>query len=144
MSEYKEIKTSHSEKGSRGRIKTYISTQLIWLIFGILEALLGLRFIFKLIGANPQNTFAEFLYNVTGFFLVPFANLTPEPSANGLVLEISTLIAMAVYALIGWALERAVYVIFFRPQEGVESRQTVVHHETSHSMDREKEDTRPN
>jgi branched-subunit amino acid ABC-type transport system permease component len=38
-----------------------------------------------------------------------------------MVLEISTLIAMAVYALLAWALERIVWLIFYRPQEAVVS-----------------------
>jgi hypothetical protein len=34
-----------------------------------------------------------------------------------MVLEISSLIAMLVYALVGWGFERLVWVIFYRPRE---------------------------
>jgi len=43
-----------------------------------------------------------------------------------MVLEISSIIAMIVYLLIGWALERIVYVIFYRPRGPVSVRQTVI------------------
>jgi hypothetical protein len=43
-----------------------------------------------------------------------------------MVLEISSIIAMIVYFLIGWALERIVYVIFYRPRGPVSVRQTTV------------------
>ena len=33
------------------------------------------------------------------------------------MLEISSLIAMVVYALVFWAIERVVWVIFYRPRE---------------------------
>jgi len=33
-----------------------------------------------------------------------------------MVLEISSMIAMVVYALIAWALERIIWVIFYRPR----------------------------
>jgi hypothetical protein len=42
--------------------------QLIWLLFGTLEALIGLRIIFKLIAANPNNPFANLLYAFTDLF----------------------------------------------------------------------------
>jgi hypothetical protein len=38
-----------------------------------------------------------------------------------MVLEISTMIAMAVYALLAWAVERVVWLIFYRPHGPVVS-----------------------
>jgi hypothetical protein len=43
-----------------------------------------------------------------------------------MVLEISSIIAMIVYLLIAWALERIVYVLFYRPRGPVSVRQTMV------------------
>jgi len=43
-----------------------------------------------------------------------------------MVLEISTIIAMLVYLLIAWGLERIVYVLFYRPRGPVSVRQTIV------------------
>jgi hypothetical protein len=126
MTDYKEVRTTAHEQGSEGRVTTFKFTQLIWLLVGLLEGVLALRFIFKLIGVNAANAFASLLYRVTDLFLAPFASLTGTPAAEGMVLEVSTLIAMLVYALIGWALARIVYVLFYRPSGAVSTRQTVV------------------
>lgn len=126
MTDYKDVSTTQHEAGQEGRAATFKATQLIWLLLGFLEVVLGLRFVFRLIGVNAGNTFASFLYGLSGFFVAPFASLTGAPSSNGMVFELSTLIAMGVYALIGWALERLVYVIFYRPRGPVSVRQTTV------------------
>ena len=47
--------------------------------------------------------------------------MTATPAAGGMVLEISSLIAMVVYALIAWAIERTIWVIFYRPSGPVEA-----------------------
>lgn len=116
MVDHNEIDTTQVDQVNDRRTKMYVSTQVLWLLFGLLEGLLGLRFIFKLIGVNPENVFATFLYGLTDIFLTPFADLTSAITANGMSLEFTTLIAMLVYALVGWALERIIYVIFYRPR----------------------------
>lgn len=88
---------------------------LIWILFGALEALIGLRVLLKLIAANPANPFAALIYAFTDLFLWPFSGLTITPAVEGMVLELSSIIAMLVYAFIGWLLVRLVWVIFYRP-----------------------------
>ncbi|MHB0859023.1 MAG: YggT family protein [Anaerolineae bacterium] len=87
-------------------------TRLVWLAFGILEAMIGLRVLLKLIAANPEAGFAQFVYNTTEVFLAPFAGLTVSPSAGGAVLEIPSLIAMIVYGLIAWGIVRVIWIVF--------------------------------
>ena len=116
-----EVQTTQKEPEREQRIFTFKATQLVWLVLGILEGLLALRFILKLIAANPESPIAVFIYSFTSLFLLPFAGLTATPTAGGIVLELSTMIAMVVYALIGWALERIIWVIFYRPRGPVVS-----------------------
>ena len=52
--------------------------------------------------------------------------MTGAPAFGGMVLEISSIIAMIVYLLIAWALERTIYVLFYRPRGPVSVRQTIV------------------
>jgi hypothetical protein len=111
-----EVQTTQKEPERERRIFTFKATQLVWLLFGILEALIALRIGLKLIGANPASPFAVFIYGFTSLFLFPFTGLTGTPAAGGMVLEISSVIAMVVYALIAWALERIIWVIFYRPR----------------------------
>jgi len=89
-------------------------TQMIWFLFGVLEALLGLRFVLKLIAANPDAGFTRFVYSVTDVFMAPFAGLTAEPSAGGMVLEIPVLVAMLAYGLLAWALVRLAWILMDR------------------------------
>ncbi len=124
MTNLHQTTTTQQEPGREQRLFSFRATQLIWLALGVLEAALGLRFLLKLIAANPANPFASLLYCITGAFLAPFAGLTRTPSAEGMVLEVSTLIAMVVYALLAWALERLVWVLFYRPRSGSVNTQT--------------------
>jgi uncharacterized membrane protein len=123
-----EVQTTQKEPEQERRIFTFKATQVIWLLLAILEGLLALRFVLKLIAANPASPVAVFIYGFTGLFLAPFAGLTATPSAGGMVLEIATLIAMAVYGLLAWAIERIVWVIFYRPRGPVTQTTTTDQH----------------
>jgi uncharacterized protein YggT (Ycf19 family) len=91
-------------------------SQFIWLGFGVLEGLIGLRILLKLIAANPESPFAHLIYAITQPFLAPFVGLTPSPAANGVVLEIPSIVALFVYALISVLIERLIWIIFSRPK----------------------------
>lgn len=126
MTDFKEVNTTHSDEGEKSRNTTFKVTQIIWLLLGILEAALALRFIFKLIGVNPANAFASIVYGFTNLFVAPFASLTGSPAAEGMVFEFTTLIAMAVYALVFYGIERLVYVLFYRHDGDKSVKQTTV------------------
>jgi uncharacterized protein YggT (Ycf19 family) len=126
MTDYQEVRTTEHEQGREQRAATFKATQMIWLLLGLLEAAIGLRVIFKLIAVNGANPFATFLYGMTNFFVAPFASLAKAPATGGMVLEISSIIAMIVYFLIAWGLERIVNVVFYRPRGAVSVRQTTV------------------
>ena len=111
-----EIRTSQSEPEREQRILTFKAAQMIWLLLGILEAMIALRIGLKLIAANPDSPIVALIYGFTYLFLFPFEGMTVTPSAGGMVLELSSFFAMAIYALIAWAVERTVWVIFYRPR----------------------------
>src|ERR687884_505965 len=67
------------------RLGLYQVTWLLWTLLGIVEILLGLRVVLKLMAANPNNGFAQFIYGVTAPLLAPFLGLTVTPAANGVV-----------------------------------------------------------
>ncbi|HTX78995.1 MAG TPA: YggT family protein [Longilinea sp.] len=102
------------DKGLERQLMTDRITRFIYLAFGILESLIGLRVILKLIDANPANTFARLLYEVTDLFLKPFISLVVNPASGGLVLEITSLIAMVVFAMICWMIDQLVRLILYR------------------------------
>jgi YggT family protein len=96
-------------------------SQLIWLLFTVLEILIGLRVILKLVAADPNNVFANFIYQITNPFLQPFFGLTSTPAAEGMVLEIPSIIAMLAYALLAWLIIRLIWLIFYHPSNTVVS-----------------------
>jgi hypothetical protein len=121
-----EVRTSRRETGQEQRLFSFKATQLIWLGLILLEALIALRVGLKLIAANPANPFAAFTYGLSDIFLFPFQGLVGTPVSGGSVLELSSLIAMVVYAFLAWAFERVIWLIFYRPREsGVAVTQTM-------------------
>ena len=101
-----EVKSVQQEPEREQRIFSFKVTQLIWLFLGILEALIALRIGLKLIGANPAAVFAQIIFGVTNVFLWPFTGITPDPAVGAFQFEISSIIAMIVYALVAWGLTR--------------------------------------
>jgi YggT family protein len=85
--------------------------QGIWLLFGIVEGLLALRFILKLLGANEAAGFASFIYGASAPFVAPFANLFANPGSGGSVLELTTLVAIIVSMLIAWLIAKVVWLL---------------------------------
>lgn len=128
-----EVRTEEVEPERAERIFTFKASQLVWLLLGILEALFALRILLKLIAANAASPVAAFIYGITDVFLAPFAGLTSSPSAGGMVLEISTLFAMVIYALIAWAIERIIWLIFYRPRTHItEVTESHTHEDHTH------------
>ena len=111
-----EVRTTQNEPEREQRIFTFKATQLIWLLFGILEALIALRIGLMLIGANPNSPIVALIYGFTYLFLFPFEGLVGSPAAGNMVLELSSLFAMLISGLIAWATERVVWLVFYRPR----------------------------
>ncbi|MEP7162973.1 MAG: YggT family protein [Candidatus Moraniibacteriota bacterium] len=82
----------------------YRGTQIVWYLVGLLEALMGFRFVLKLLGANPAAGFTDFIYTLTSPFVGPFLSVFRITRVEGSVFEWTTLLAMAVYWLIAWAI----------------------------------------
>lgn len=79
-----------------------ILSRLVWFVAGVILALLGLRFILSLLGANTTNAFANFIYDTSHPFVAPFFNLFNYDSIQYGVsrFELYTLVAIIVYGLV--------------------------------------------
>jgi hypothetical protein len=90
---------------------------IVYFLFGVLELLLATRVILHLVGANPANGFANFIYAVSNPFVALFSTLVKNPAfgANG-VLEITTIIAMFAYAILAWLVGRMIWLLLSRPR----------------------------
>jgi len=87
---------------------------IVWYILGIVEILLAFRFVLKLLGANPNSGFVDFIYSVSGILTAPFDNIFNVASTKSgdihAVFEPSILVAAAVYALIAWGIVKLVNI----------------------------------
>jgi hypothetical protein len=93
-----------------------VAARVVYLLGGILLALLGIRFLLMLLGANRGNGFTDFIYSVTHPFVAPFFGLFNYQEQFGVHrFEFETLIAIIVYALVIWALARLVTLGSRRP-----------------------------
>ena len=106
-----------SRKYTIGKIIDFIR----WIIVA-LELLFLLRFVLELIGADPNNPFAQFLYNFTGFFLYPFLGIVPNThlGKGNAFIDWSTLIGMAVYGILYLILKLFLRTTVSRPEEPIQ------------------------
>jgi hypothetical protein len=88
----------------------YRGTRIVWFIAIILEALLAFRLFLKLFAANPSAGFTAFIYGVTTPFVAPFQAVFRTTQIEGSVFEWTTLLAMAVYWLIAWAIAKLLLI----------------------------------
>ena len=103
--------------GTARRSTTYIwiINSIFWLT-GMLETLLGLKFVLRLFAANPENEFAQMINNLSAPFIAPFSNLFISPTSVSKVnvFDINILIAIAAYALLCYLAFSLVRFIFYQ------------------------------
>lgn len=85
-----------------------------YLIFAVIDVVILIRIVLKVLGANTAVPFTNFVYGVSDFFLAPFRGLFPVFASGRSVFEPSAVIALAVYALIGYLLARLIAIMFRR------------------------------
>ncbi len=89
-------------------------SSILYAIVGFIEVILGLRFVFRLIGANPGSSIVAWVYRWSEPFAAPFAGIFGQNTATGpgvvagSVLDWTALIAMLVFALIAGIIGRLV------------------------------------
>ncbi len=88
--------------------------EIIYLVFGVINAVLLIRLVLKLLGANAHAGFAQFTYGLTDFFLAPFKGLLPTIVSGQSVLELSLIFAILIYSLIALGLVRLVAISLSR------------------------------
>jgi hypothetical protein len=110
-----EVRKSQKNPKREQRTFTYIATHLIWLLLGIFEALIALRIVMILFGANSASPIVTLIYGFTGLFLFPVIGLISTPTVGNMALDLSSMLVYVCYALITWALVRIVWLIFYRP-----------------------------
>jgi len=77
--------------------------RVVWLLFGVLQALIVVRIVLLLLGANEGNDLVAFVIGVTDPFVEPFRGmfrLDQLSAASGSVLDVAALVALIAWTLI--------------------------------------------
>lgn len=83
--------------------------QIVYGILAIIVALIIIRVILKALAANTAAGFTQFIYGVTDTLVAPFQGIFSTPaSSRGSVFELSSIVAIIVYALIAWGVVRLI------------------------------------
>jgi len=96
------------------------SYQIIWYILGVIEVLLAFRVVLKFLGANAFSGFTNFIYALSSPFALPFSGIFGTTVSSSLIFEWSTLIAMAVYAVVAYGIVALFQLVKPTNQEEVE------------------------
>ncbi len=88
-----------------------VFARVINYIVGLLLSLMAIRVVLSLLGANQGNAFASFIYNLTYPFVAPFFGLFGYSMRYGVArFELETVVAMIVYALVGYGLTKIITI----------------------------------
>ena len=102
-----QVETLRTQKpDSRNRVSSI--TRVVFWLLSILEILLASRLVLKFLDASTNSSFVRLIYDTSKIFVTPFAGIF-KPFESGL--ETSTLVAMLVYAVLGWGIAKLVAII---------------------------------
>ena len=98
---------SSTEKGAYN----YRAAAVVGFIVGIVEVLIAARFLGKLLGASSQSSFVHFIYQVSGPIVSPFTGIFGDTGTKTNTFETASLVALVVYAVVGWGIVVAIRII---------------------------------
>ncbi len=111
-----ETRTTHLQNGNTAVDRQTVASEtavpgqvivgrIIYYVVGFITILLLLRIVLLLLAANQGNGFVDFIYAVSGLFAMPFYGIfNYTPAYGSSVLELSSIVAILIYALVGWGL----------------------------------------
>lgn len=98
--------TVTSQGKAPGATNSQTIEYLVYFFFGALDILLAFRLVLKIMGASMASAFVKLVYGLSGVFILPFEGIFRRWFAQGAetssIFEPSTLVAIAVYAVLAW------------------------------------------
>jgi len=77
---------------------------VVGFVVGIVDIFIAARFLGKLLGASAHSAFVNFIYQVSSPMVAPFTGIFGNAGSGANSFETASLVAIAVYAVIGWGL----------------------------------------
>jgi len=111
------VRTERRQVSTTDPGRSEMTRRVVLLVFGLIQIVIGLRFILLLLDAREANGLVSGILNVSQVFVAPFDGIlrTDALHANGSILDVT-----AVVALVGWTILELIIMwavgIFRRPQ----------------------------
>ncbi|HSW77336.1 MAG TPA: hypothetical protein VLG36_00885 [Candidatus Chromulinivoraceae bacterium] len=84
-----------------------VARRIVYYLAGVIIALLVLRIVLLMLAANQGSGFVDFVYALSGLFAMPFYGIfNYQPSYGQSVFEISSVVAIVVYALVAFGIAK--------------------------------------
>lgn len=93
---------------------TQIRDFMTW-CFAVIEILIVLRFMLQLIGASTRAAFTAVVYAISSPFTGPFIGVVPSITIGTARIELTDILAIAIYALAATLLTRLIHILFIDP-----------------------------
>ncbi len=93
----------HVSMTEQGRYN-FRAAAVVWFVVGVVEIFIAARFLGKLFGASAHSAFVNFIYQVSGPMVAPFTGIFGDTGTRTNTFETASLVALVVYAVIGWGL----------------------------------------
>ncbi len=106
-----EIQTTQPIAAVEPATHNYRAVQVVWFLTSLITTLIGIRFVLKLLGASLQSGFVTFIYSLTDGLVAPFRAIFPAASGQVSTVDIASLVAIVVYALVGLGVVSVVKLI---------------------------------
>jgi hypothetical protein len=77
---------------------------VVGFLVGIIDVIIAARFLGKLFGASVNSSFVHGIYSVSAPLVAPFTGIFGDTGSKTNTFETASLVALVVYAVIGWGL----------------------------------------
>jgi len=84
---------------------------IVGFLVGVVDIFIAARFLGKLLGASTQSAFVSFINAVSGPLVAPFQGIFGNGGSKANSFETADLVAIAVYAVIGWGLVMLIRIL---------------------------------
>lgn len=94
-----------------------VAQRIVWFLAGFISVIIALRFVLLLLGANRGAGFTDFIYSISAPFVAPFVGMFGEPVYGESVFEVSSILAIVIYLLLGLGIAKLLTLA--RPQDEI-------------------------
>ena len=101
---------AHVSMSEEGRYN-FRAAAVVGFVVGAVDIFIAARFLGKLLGASSQAAFVSFIYAVSGPLVAPFRGIFGNAGSGANSFETADLVAIVVYAVIGWGLVMLIRII---------------------------------